>query len=105
MPPDSRSAPPRRGFGVPLDAWFRGELRDYVRDSAGAVRARIANLSCPQAYVRRTARRHHDARRANHGQRLWALLTFERWLQLLPSWRILAPRPYRSLRRARSAVT
>jgi hypothetical protein len=26
------------------------------------------------------------AGRANHGHRLWTLLTFERWLQLLPSW-------------------
>src|SRR5207253_7580295 len=24
---------PKTGFGVPLDAWFRGELRDYVRDT------------------------------------------------------------------------
>src|SRR5207247_11271575 len=31
---------PKRGFGVPLGAWFRGELRDYVRDVLTAASAR-----------------------------------------------------------------
>jgi hypothetical protein len=28
----------------------------------------------------------HQAGRAHHGQRLWALVCFERWLTLLPQW-------------------
>jgi len=38
-----------------------------------------------QDYVR-TLVDDHTAGAANHGHRLWALLTFERWLTLLPSW-------------------
>jgi asparagine synthase (glutamine-hydrolysing) len=76
---------PKTGFGVPLDAWFRGELRDLVRDT----------LLAPTAALRRFVRAdrvarlvdEHDRRAANHGQRLWSLVSFERWLQLLPAWR------------------
>jgi len=75
---------PKTGFGVPLDAWFRGELRDYVRDL----------LLAPSAASRRYMNTHvlsrliedHQAGRAHHGQRLWALVCFERWLTLLPQW-------------------
>src|SRR5690606_8162718 len=30
--PEAVKSGPKRGFGVPLDAWFRGELRDVARD-------------------------------------------------------------------------
>jgi asparagine synthase (glutamine-hydrolysing) len=75
---------PKTGFGVPLDAWFRGELRDYVRDTL------LGASAASSVYVRGPAVERlvadHAARRANHGQRLWALVCFERWLQQLPSW-------------------
>jgi asparagine synthase (glutamine-hydrolysing) len=75
---------PKKGFGVPLEAWFRGELRDVCRDVLLAPTAKLrAFLS--QTYVR-TLIEDHEAGRANHGHRLWTVLTFERWLQLLPSW-------------------
>jgi asparagine synthase (glutamine-hydrolysing) len=75
----------KTGFGVPLDAWFRGGLRDYVRDVLLSPSARSASyLSMP--YVRRLVDEHAE-HRANHGHRLWTLLTFENWLQQLPSWR------------------
>ena len=74
----------KKGFGVPLDVWFRGELGDYVRDTLLGPSARSrAYLS--QDYVRRLITEHHG-HRANHGHKLWTLLTFERWLTLLPSW-------------------
>ena len=38
----------KMGFGVPLDAWFRGELRDYLRDLLLAPDARYRDmLSAP----------------------------------------------------------
>jgi len=75
----------KKGFGVPLDAWFRAELGDYVRDILLSPSARLrAYLS--QDYLRRLLA-DHAAGRANHGHRLWTVLTFERWLTLLPSWR------------------
>ncbi len=75
---------PKSGFGVPLDAWFRGELKGYVHDLLLSPQARYRDY-LDAAVVRDTVAR-HDAGRANEGQRLWALITFERWLQLLPSF-------------------
>jgi len=76
---------PKRGFGVPLDTWFRTELRDYVRDTLLSPSARTAPyLSRP--FVQ-TLVDDHLAGRSNNGHKLWTLLTFERWLALLPEWR------------------
>jgi len=75
----------KKGFGVPLDAWFRGELQDCVRDTLLPPSAKL-RAYVDQEYVRMLVS-DHLARRANHGHRLWTLLTFERWLNLLPGWR------------------
>jgi asparagine synthase (glutamine-hydrolysing) len=75
---------PKTGFGVPLDAWFRGELRDYVRDlllAPSAASRRYMNTRVLSRLIE-----DHQAGRAHHGQRLWALVCFERWLTLLPQW-------------------
>jgi asparagine synthase (glutamine-hydrolysing) len=80
---------PKTGFGVPLDGWFRGELRDFVRDTLLPPSARLSG------YVRQDRVRQiiddHLAGRTNAGHRLWALVCFERWLHLLPGWRSPAP--------------
>ncbi len=74
----------KRGFGVPLDGWFRNELHDYVHDLLLSPSARFRSY-VSQPYVRRLLDQHASGT-ANHGHRLWTLLTFERWLHLLPSW-------------------
>ena len=76
---------PKTGFGVPLDTWFRGELREYVRDVLLAPTARMRDY-VSQDYVRGLIEA-HESRTSNQGHRLWTLLTFERWLHLLPQWR------------------
>ena len=72
----------RVATAIPLDRWFRGELRDYVRDTLLASDARC------HAYLDRSAVevivRRHESGEANLGQQLWCLLAFERWLRLLP---------------------
>jgi asparagine synthase (glutamine-hydrolysing) len=83
--PDAVQRGAKRGFGAPLDGWFRGELRDIMRDTLLASSARMRPYVSP-AYVGRLIDE-HLAGTANHGHRLWTLLTFERWLTLLPSWR------------------
>jgi len=75
----------KKGFGVPLDAWFRGELRDRIGDTILAPSAKL-RAYVDQVYVRQLVNEHLE-RKANHGHRLWTLLTFERWLALLPGWR------------------
>ena len=82
--PDAVMRSPKRGFGVPIDAWFRGELRSYCHDLLLSPSASL-RFYVSQAYVTRLLAE-HMAGRANHGHRLWTLVTFERWLQLLPSW-------------------
>lgn len=83
--PDDVQQAPKRGFGVPLDGWFRGELRDIMQDTLLAPSA-LMRPYVSQSYVRRLVDE-HLAGAANHGHRLWTLLTFERWLHLLPTWR------------------
>jgi len=83
--PDAVQSAPKRGFGVPLDAWFRQELRDYLRDTLLAPSAR-SSIYLSRPFVHRLVD-DHLAGRANHGHKLWTLLTLERWLALLPAWR------------------
>lgn len=68
------------GFGVPLDAWFRGELRDVLGDLLLAPDARL------HAYLRRDAIKHacqaHLRGERNLGLPLWNLLTLEVWLRM-----------------------
>jgi asparagine synthase (glutamine-hydrolysing) len=81
----------KMGFGVPLDRWFRGELRSYVRETLLASDARCLAYLEPAALE--TIVRRHETGEANLGQQLWCLLAFERWLRLLPEWRRSAGRP------------
>jgi asparagine synthase (glutamine-hydrolysing) len=82
--PDSVQSRRKMGFGVPLDAWFRGELRDYLREMLLPSEARYAE------YLSRTRVAElvdaHQSGRANLGLQLWTLLTFEVWLRSLPTW-------------------
>jgi asparagine synthase (glutamine-hydrolysing) len=74
---------PKHGFGVPMGAWFRGDLGQVLEDEVLATDARCA------AVVRQdTVRRLYAEHRAGdheHGFRLWTLLTLERWLRTIES--------------------
>jgi asparagine synthase (glutamine-hydrolysing) len=83
IPPDVDRRP-KMGFGVPLDGWFRGELRGYARDTLLASSAKLRTYLRADAVQRLVDE--HQSGRANLGHRLWALICFERWLQQLPSW-------------------
>jgi asparagine synthase (glutamine-hydrolysing) len=65
------------GFGVPLDSWFRGELRAFTRQILLDGRTLGRGYFRPGAVAQLLAE--HDAARANHGPRLWALLVLELW--------------------------
>src|SRR5215211_837587 len=66
---------PKRGFGVPLDRWFREDLRGYVGSTLGAPDARVKEHVVGAAVDRLMAE--HDARIRNHGDALWTLLALE----------------------------
>jgi asparagine synthase (glutamine-hydrolysing) len=78
LPPEIRRRR-KRGFGVPLDRWFRGELRGYVSATLGAADSRVrAHLG---GDVVDGVLGGHLSGSRNHGQVLWLLLTLEVWLR------------------------
>jgi len=67
----------KQGFGVPLDVWFRGRLRDVFADVLGSARTRQRGYFQP-AFIERIVQEHVSGRR-DHTLRLWQLLVFELW--------------------------
>jgi asparagine synthase (glutamine-hydrolysing) len=78
----------KMGFGVPLGSWFRGELRQLVSDFLQPG-ARLYDY-LDASYVRSLLDAHF-AHRADHGQRLWLLLTIEIWLRQVRAGRVARP--------------
>jgi asparagine synthase (glutamine-hydrolysing) len=70
---------PKRGFGIPLDRWFRDDLRSYVRSTLGAPNARVRAHVEPAVLDILLAE--HARGAAGHGHTLWTLLTLELFLQ------------------------
>ena len=69
----------KRGFGVPLDRWFRSDLRSYVAATLGAPDARVRAHLDPVALDQLLAE--HQEGGVNHGNSLWTLLTLELFLR------------------------
>jgi asparagine synthase (glutamine-hydrolysing) len=67
----------KMGFAVPIGEWFRGELREMVRDSLFASDS-FARAHFNIAVVQRLVDE-HESRRVDHTQRLYALLMIELW--------------------------
>jgi asparagine synthase (glutamine-hydrolysing) len=65
----------KTGFGVPLDRWFRQELRPLAEELvlAGAERGLFRRPELERLL------REHAERRADHGHRLWCLCMLELW--------------------------
>ncbi len=69
----------KRGFGVPLDRWFREDLRGYLDHMLGSPGRPRATASAGRAIDGLIAE-HADGRR-NRGGALWTLLTLEVFLR------------------------
>jgi asparagine synthase (glutamine-hydrolysing) len=69
----------KRGFGVPLDRWFRTDLRSLVESRLGAPDARVRSHLDGDALDGLLAE--HASGRVNHGQAIWTLLTLELFLR------------------------
>jgi asparagine synthase (glutamine-hydrolysing) len=71
---------PKKGFGVPIDHWFRGELQGFTRDVLlGSAAAQRGYYRMP--FVRRMLDEHAAGTARWHAQ-LWTLLMLELWLQM-----------------------
>jgi asparagine synthase (glutamine-hydrolysing) len=78
LPPEIWNRP-KHGFGAPVGHWLHGELGTLFEDEVLSDGARTADLLDGEAVRRLWS--DHRARRAQHGNRLWAILTLERWLR------------------------
>jgi asparagine synthase (glutamine-hydrolysing) len=67
----------KQGFGIPLDEWFRGPLRELTADLLLVPSARLHEYLRPEAL--RTIAEQHTSGEVDHGQRLWALVMLELW--------------------------
>jgi asparagine synthase (glutamine-hydrolysing) len=81
----------KMGFGVPIDHWFRHELREMAYDVLLDPRARQRGYFSP-AVVRRYLDEHADGR-AHHHVQLWTLLMLELWHRMFIDQRCPAEPP------------
>ena len=73
---------PKMGFGVPLDGWMRGPLRDWVEALIDERSLREGGFFHPK--IVRKAWQEHLAGRANQFK-LWSVLMFQSWLEVQQS--------------------
>ena len=79
LPPSIRKRP-KMGFGVPLDHWFRNELKPLLHDTL------LDRTSLERGFFKAETVRQlveeHVTGRWDHSYRLWALLCFELWQRM-----------------------
>ena len=68
---------PKMGFGVPIEKWFRGELKEILLDYLSGSRLKEEGLFDPQCVE--VQLKEHLSGKANHCYRLWSLLMWEMW--------------------------
>jgi asparagine synthase (glutamine-hydrolysing) len=77
--PDEIWSRSKMGFGVPLEDWFRHELKELTHDVL------LGSASVQRGYFRpefvRQMVQQHEAGIANYSYPLWSLLVLELWLQ------------------------
>jgi asparagine synthase (glutamine-hydrolysing) len=70
---------PKMGFGVPIDAWLRGPLREWAEDLLSTESLRSSGLLHPEPI--RHAWQRHRSEVANMQYPLWNILMFQSWFR------------------------
>ncbi len=70
---------PKMGFAVPIDAWLRGELREWAENLLGEKRLQEEGFLDP-APIRKRWAEHLSGIRNWHNE-LWVILMFQTWLE------------------------
>jgi asparagine synthase (glutamine-hydrolysing) len=68
---------PKRGFGLPVEQWFRGALRPLLLKYTSAKRIQQRGLFRPRP-IEHAVRQHLSGRR-NFARKLYAMVAFEAW--------------------------
>ncbi|HLM62314.1 MAG TPA: asparagine synthase (glutamine-hydrolyzing) [Pyrinomonadaceae bacterium] len=69
----------KMGFGVPVSHWFRGEMKDFVKQILLSEKFAGRGI-CNPKYVERLVNEHIEAKE-DHGWKLWILIMLELWFQ------------------------
>lgn len=69
---------PKMGFGIPLDEWLRGPLREWAGDLLAEDKLRRDGYLQPEQITRTWQA--HVRGKGSYGYRLWAVLMFQAWL-------------------------
>jgi asparagine synthase (glutamine-hydrolysing) len=68
---------PKAGFGVPIDSWLRGPLRQWAEELLDESKLKREGYLCPGPV--RKAWRDHLKGHKNEQHRLWTILMFQAW--------------------------
>jgi len=69
---------PKMGFGIALDRWLRGPLREWAADLLDPARLQHEGFFHPEPIARKWSE--HLSGKRNWAQSLWCVLMFESWL-------------------------
>jgi asparagine synthase (glutamine-hydrolysing) len=80
----------KMGFGVPLDRWFRTDLKEMVCDTL------LSSSALQRGYFKSTSieslLNEHITLKADHSYRIWALLFLELWHRMfIDRWEVKIP--------------
>lgn len=70
---------PKKGFGVPIDDWLRGPLREWARDLLNP--RRLSNQGMFQVGPIQTMWKDHLSGRNNYQYHLWNVLMYQAWAE------------------------
>lgn len=75
---------PKSGFGVPVDYWFRNQLKEELKDLLGREKIEQQRIF-RYDYVEKIMKEHISGKR-NRKSELWALYVFQRWYEQTMGW-------------------
>ncbi|SFQ31204.1 asparagine synthase (glutamine-hydrolysing) [Roseivivax halotolerans] len=68
---------PKQGFGIPIEDWIRGPLRDLAADAVSPERLSVLGVVDPDRAAAKFDE--HVSGRRNWGRHLWTLIMLDAW--------------------------